>query len=63
MKTIGEKETQRKQKQKRTRGGRSYGKIVRAKWFCCASFILALRQKELHESKHITVGCKYIPQS
>ena len=31
MKTIGEKETQRKQKQKRTRGGRSYSKIVRAK--------------------------------
>ena len=37
MKIIEERETQKKakQRQKRTRGDRSYSKNVRAKWFCC----------------------------
>ena len=37
MKITEERETQKKakQRQKRTRGDRSYSKNVRAKWFCC----------------------------
>ena len=35
MKIIDERETKKKQKQKRTRGDRSYNERVRAKWFCC----------------------------
>ena len=36
MKTIDERETKNKKRQKRTRGNRSYSKKVRTKWFCCA---------------------------
>ena len=41
MKTIDEREMQKKTKEKQTKterrkGNRSYSKRVRAKWFCCA---------------------------
>ena len=36
MEIIDERETQKKQRQKRTRGDRSYSERVRAKGFCCA---------------------------
>ena len=36
MKIIDERETQKKQRQKRTRGDRSYSERMRAKSFCCA---------------------------
>ena len=37
MKIIDEREMQKnkKQRQKRTRGDRSYNERIRAKWFCC----------------------------
>ena len=66
-----------KQRQKRTRGDRSYSERVRAKWFCCAfklgflqlickaslifksnlelALSIILKQRELHESKHVAV--------
>ena len=36
MKTIDERETQKKQRQKRTREDSSYSERMRSKWFCCA---------------------------
>ena len=86
MKTIHERELQKRTKENQTKTGRSkgnrnYSERVRTKWFFCAfklgflqlickaslicksnlqlALSIILKQRELYESKHVAVECRY----
>ena len=81
IKKKNKKNPQKKQRQERTSGDRSYSERVRAKLFYCAfklgflrlickasvifksnlelALSIILKQRELYESKHVALECRY----